>query len=312
MIAHVRDRAAALADLGWHGPDAEWLAFVCLHSGAFLRSQYLTFTGESHPMHAARFVDRCGDIVLEDTWNGSALRFCRVVAKPMYRALGAENIRYRRSATTALLRLRLLAFDYVVDHAARAWLPTEDEKVTALLAAGVPESAFPRRVYTGKGPGRTRYFVQKLPIALEAHSGLFVFVQVGVDESAQALRTWGTAHADVWAALLDAGRTVSVVVVGGPVEPLDGLEQVLRTWAAAPRPWAAAAARDATELAALRLTVAETRAAELERYGGLQGALRRLVQLEDLGAGTGEIPKPDTTGPRISAGAVWRSSRVAL
>ena len=65
MIAHLKDRAAALAALGWTGADAEWLAFVCLQSGAFLRSQYLRYVGESHPMHARRFVQRCRSIAVE-------------------------------------------------------------------------------------------------------------------------------------------------------------------------------------------------------------------------------------------------------
>ncbi len=39
MIPHLGGRAAALAEFGWTGRDAEWLALVCLHSGAFLRRQ---------------------------------------------------------------------------------------------------------------------------------------------------------------------------------------------------------------------------------------------------------------------------------
>ena len=307
MIAHLRDRAAALAALGWTGADAEWFAFVCLHSGAFLRSQYLTFAGESHPMHAARFIARCGAIAVEEAWNGTAVRFCRIVARPVYRALGAEHIRHRREATTALLRRRLLAFDYVVDHADRPWLPTEDEKVTALTGAGVAEAALPRRVYTGKGKGRTRYFVNKLPVALDARGALFVFVQVGADESLYALRTWGESHAELWAALRATGRAVSVVAVGGHDEPLDGVEKVLSTWAAG-RPSGA----DAAELAQLRIAVAETRADELARYGGFAGAVRRLVELEDRGAGTAGAASAGSAGPRISTGTIWRSARVVM
>ncbi len=71
MIAHLTDRAVALAALGWTGQDAEWLAFVCLHSGVFLRAQYLTFTGEASPSAAARFVERCGAAAVEETLNGS-------------------------------------------------------------------------------------------------------------------------------------------------------------------------------------------------------------------------------------------------
>ena len=304
MIAHLRDRAAALAALGWTGADAEWLAFVCLHSGAFLRSQYLTFTGESHPMHAARFIARCGAIAVEEAWNGTAVRFCRIVARPVYRALGAEHIRHRREATTGLLRRRLLAFDYVVDHADRPWLPTEDEKVMALTGAGVAEAVLPRRVYTGKSKGRTRYFVNKLPVALDARGALFVFVQIGADDSLFALRTWGESHAAVWGELRATGRAVSVVAVGGHDEPLDGVETLLSTWAAV-RPSGA----DAAELAQLRIAVAETRADELARHGGFAGAVRRLVELEDRGAGTAGA---GSAGPRISTGAVWRSARVVM
>ena len=83
MIAHLKDRAAALAALGWTGADAEWLAFVCLQSGAFLRSQYLRYVGESHPMHARRFVQRCRSIAVEVPWNGSAFLVCRIVAQPV-------------------------------------------------------------------------------------------------------------------------------------------------------------------------------------------------------------------------------------
>ena len=307
MIGHLRDRAAALAALGWTGPDAEWLAFVCLHSGAFLRSQYLTFTGESHPMHAARFISRCGAVVSEELWSGTTLRFCRIIARPVYRALGAEHIRHRREATAGLMLRRLLAFDYVVDHADRPWLPTEDEKVTALTTAGVSEASLPRRVYNGKGKGQTRYFVNKLPVALDATGGVFVFVQVGADDLLFALRTWGDAHAALWGELHAKRRAVSVVVVGRDRDPLDGVEKLLSTWATAGPTGA-----DAAELAQLRLAVAETRADELARYGGFAGGVRRLVELEDRGAGKPDAGKSADGGPRITTGTIWRSGRVVM
>ena len=103
MIAHLKARAAALAALGWTGADAEWLAFVCLQSGAFLRSQYLRYVGASHPMHARRFVQRCRSIAIETSWDGAAIRVCRIVAQPVYRALGVEPLRHRPNATQALV-----------------------------------------------------------------------------------------------------------------------------------------------------------------------------------------------------------------
>ena len=204
MIGHLKDRAAALAALGWTGDDAEWLAFVCLHSGAFLRSQYLTFIGSLHPSAASRFIDRCASIAVEEAWNGTPLKLCRITARPVYRALGAEHIRHRRrpSATGLLLR-RLLAFDFVVDHADRPWLPTEDEKVTMLSAVGVPEAALPRRVYHGRRTdarsGQTRYFVHKLPVAVGKTASLFVYVQAGDGFGGGACERGGRRTRTLWA-----------------------------------------------------------------------------------------------------------------
>ena len=311
MIGHLKDRAAALAALGWTGDDAEWLAFVCLHSGAFLRSQYLNFIGSLHPSAASRFIDRCASIAVEEAWNGTPLKLCRITARPVYRALGAEHIRHRRrpSATGLLLR-RLLAFDFVVDHADRPWLPTEDEKVAMLTAVGVPKAALPRRVYTakdGRGKGQTRYFVHKLPVALDHSGSLFVYVQAG-DESAAALRTWGDAHADLWATLLAKGRAVSVVVVGLGHDPLASADKVLSAWTAAGVGAAGGAA--AAELADVIEAIDAGDAKRLAKYGGPQAALDRYAELEGVGAGRATARTSGSGTPGITSGAVWRSARV--
>ena len=102
MIAHLKDRAAALAALGWTGADAEWLAFVCLQSGAFLRSQYLRYVGESHPIARAAVratvpVDRGRGTVERLGVPGVSDRGAAGVP-----ALGVEPIRHRPNATPAL------------------------------------------------------------------------------------------------------------------------------------------------------------------------------------------------------------------
>ena len=310
MIAHLKARAAALAALGWTGADAEWLAFVCLQSGAFLRSQYLRYVGESHPMHARRFVQRCRSIAVEVPWNGSAFLVCRIVAQPVYRALGVEPIRHRPNATQALLARRLLAFDYVLEHRDRPWLPTEDDKVTALTAVGVPAAVLPQRVYAGRQGrrGRTRYFVKTLPVALDATGSVFVYVQAG-DESGVALRSWGESHAALWAALRSKGRAVSVVVVGLDRDRLTTAEKVLRKWASA-APIRPAAAEEAAELAALISAIDAADVARLAKYGGSQAALDRYAELAGVGGARplkGDAPHGT---PCIESWSVWRSKRV--
>ena len=55
MIEHLRGRDRKLEPLGWTGPDAEWIALVCLHSGVFIRGQFCDYFGAGRPQ-AFRFV----------------------------------------------------------------------------------------------------------------------------------------------------------------------------------------------------------------------------------------------------------------
>ena len=318
MIPHLQGRAAALKPLGWTGRDAEWLALVCLHSGVFLRAQYLAFVGCEHAGPATRFVERyrtwCEGKAgrrapVEQAWRGSA-RLCLVAPRSLYRALGAEHVRHRREASPAVVLRRLLSLDYVVDHPAEPWLATEMEKVSALTAAGAPERALPRRVYLGKRDSRNRYFAHKLPLALDSERATFVFVQAE-DVTPTGIRTWGEAHAQLWAALRAAGRSVEVVVVGRDPERLAAAEPVLAGWTRASAAPDAEAARSAAaaragraEFAEIQAAVARGDLAALEPYGGINGALARMRDLSAAESVAGR------KAPAITSGRTWRSTRV--
>ncbi|MCY4028854.1 MAG: hypothetical protein OXH75_21370 [Acidobacteria bacterium] len=115
----------------------------------FLRSQYLAFIGRTNPALANRFVRRCRKHAVEQPWNGSRLRICRIADRRIYRAIGAEHVRHRQPAAPEVVLRRLLSLDYVLEHRHAAWVPTEDEKVNALTAAGIAEGLLPRRLYQG-------------------------------------------------------------------------------------------------------------------------------------------------------------------
>ena len=136
MIAHLEDRAAALMVRGWTRREAEWLTLVCLHSGVFLRSQYLAFIDRTNPALAHRFVRRCRNYAVEQPWNGSRLRICRIASRRIYRVLGVEHIRHRRPAAPEVGLRLLLSLDYLLERPRTSWLPTEAEQVAALIAAG--------------------------------------------------------------------------------------------------------------------------------------------------------------------------------
>ena len=100
MIEHLRGREQALAPLGWIGREAEWIALVCLHSGAFTRAQFCHYFEAPE-----RGPPDCADI--GGTPGGGRKRSCALSTAagevvPDFRAsrsigrLGVENIRHRR------------------------------------------------------------------------------------------------------------------------------------------------------------------------------------------------------------------------
>ena len=76
------------------------------------------------------------------------------------------------------------------------------EKVAALEVLGIDRGILPRRVYRGAAGNIRRYFPRRLPVALDAERAVFVYVDPG-QETATALRSWGTAHSELWNALWD-------------------------------------------------------------------------------------------------------------
>ena len=162
----------------------------------FIRAQWSRFL-DAHPEQVRRGVHAliAQGAATEETVPGikGIGRVCRIFSRRIYRALGAEDIRHRRSASEAVLMRRLLSLDYVLEHPGLPWLPTESEKVGAFEALGIERRILPSRLYRGAAGNTRRYFPLKLPVALEAERAVFVYVEPGHDTST-ALRSWGEAH----------------------------------------------------------------------------------------------------------------------
>ena len=166
MIAHLRGHEKALEPLGWTGRKGDWIVLVCLHSGVFARDQISDWLG-IHRRTARRFVRDMLDRRLAAKDRLAGRRVCRISARAVYRALGAEDIRHRRIASAEVLLRRLLSLDYVIGHTGLPWLPTEPEKVGAFEALGIERRILPVRVYRGAAGETRRYFPLKLSVALD-------------------------------------------------------------------------------------------------------------------------------------------------
>ena len=87
--------------LGWTGREAEWIALVCLHSGAFTRAQFCHYF-EAHRSAARRIVRTLlerREAVESDhvpVVNGGGKDMPDIRASRSTGRLGIENIRHRR------------------------------------------------------------------------------------------------------------------------------------------------------------------------------------------------------------------------
>ena len=207
MIEHLRGRERKLEPLGWTGREAEWITLVCLHSGVFTRAQFCHYFN-TYRKHAYRFVKLLVErkAVVESEWplvNGGG-KTCRISSKPIYRALGVENIRHRRKASQPVVMRRLLSLDFVLEHPGMNWLPAEPEKVEFFEKLGLPRRLIPRRIYYGAVRAQKRYFALKLPVAGGARTVTFAYVDPG-HATAVELHSWGAAHGQLWDAIRAKG-----------------------------------------------------------------------------------------------------------
>ena len=233
MIEHLRGRDRKLEPLGWTGQDAEWIALVCLHSGVFTRAQFCHYF-DTQRMTAARFVKTLigrREAVETDViaFNGGG-KTCRISSHAIYRALGVENIRHRRKASTPVVMRRLLSLDFVLEHPGMNWLPAEQEKVEFFEKLGLPLRLIPRRIYYGVAGNQKRYFALKLPLAVDPEIVTFVYVDPG-HQTDRELYSWGAAHGPLWDALRKKGRQVRVIGIGVENTTVDRADRVLERWA---------------------------------------------------------------------------------
>ena len=235
LIAHLKGREKALEAFGWTGRRAEWIALACLNGGVFTRLQWTSFLG-CHPEKVRRAVLALvaqGLAVEEVPAAGihGIGRVCRIQARRVFRALGAEEFfRRRRITSRDVLMRRLLALDYVLEYPHLPWWPTEAEKVGAFEALGIERRVLPQRTYRGATGNIRRHFHLGLPVALDAKRAVFVHVDPG-HETAKGLRAWGAAHRELWAMLRDLGRKIEVVAVGRGSKETTRADTVLGNWA---------------------------------------------------------------------------------
>jgi hypothetical protein len=158
--------------LGYSALQASFLWLVALHSGLFLRRQYLQFAGISSGKHATEFLKK-----LVESRHCRAFPLAGRIAvyhldsKIIYRAIGHPDLRFRRPHGLDYVRTKLLSLDFILQNPGNTYLATEQEKVDYFVnQLSIPPSSLPAKVYRStKGKTQTvRHFLDKFPLFLSS------------------------------------------------------------------------------------------------------------------------------------------------
>jgi hypothetical protein len=170
------ERVQALRPFGFSPRQTAFLVTVALHGGYCLRRQYSAFAGVSRGQVVQDFFAALVNRNLLEPLRFQPNRgdIYHLHAKALYRAIEQSDNRNRREVSPIQIARKLMVLDHVLATPGCEWLATEHDKVAYFTTdRGVALIDLPCRSYessNARHPGTTRYFIHKLPIALDRSS----------------------------------------------------------------------------------------------------------------------------------------------
>ena len=306
----------ALQEAGFSAQAARFVALVVLSGGVFVREFAARWIGDEDARRAR--TERFVEAEVSAAWRRAFGRDKGLVSqrmrsgvvyhcsgKALYRALGAENSRYRRPLDPAdwpRILERILKAWAALASPRWPWLFSIEAQVALADSLGVPRSALPRRSY-GVGQKQEVYFPDR-PLMACAGDRL-VLVRPHVDDDladpAAALRTWWRNYRPFIEAAGAAGVSVSLKLVRSAARPADpAVDQLLAQWEADGA--AAETVRDIwfTRQESLRLEAGSPPV--VAAYGGPERVAARLGELEERLAA-----RRAAVGAAVADAEVWQA-----
>jgi hypothetical protein len=220
------DPILELRKLGYTEREATFLYLVGVHSGYFLRRQYLAFIEREDGAMVQRFLQKVAELQHVQAVEYAAGRHIyHLKSKLIYRILGQEDTQNRRVKGDRQILARLMQVDYLLDHFGEQFLETSERKVAFLqekLRASL--ESLPQTRYGNNGT--VSYFPDRFPIAVKQESGqstplvTLVFIDDGL-RSISAFVRWLEQHTQ----LLKALHRADVIYAAGNSRNFDGAER---------------------------------------------------------------------------------------
>jgi hypothetical protein len=189
---------------GFTDRQAAFLVTVMLHAGVCVGRQYCAFAGIPH---GRKVCDFFGSLVTRGYATARPCghpraRLFHIHHKPLYRAVGESDNRYRRPTTLPRAIERLMVLDAVLAERERTWLATEREKLTYFtLTHRVPRPDLPSLTFRAEDAETVRYFPDKLPIALDPDGRTHLFLYLLTQDVPIDFRGFLERHAELLRAL---------------------------------------------------------------------------------------------------------------
>jgi hypothetical protein len=168
------DPIPVLQVAGYTEREAAFLYLAALHSGYFLRRQYLRFIERGRGALAAQFLRRASALGhIQSVACGQARFVYHLTSTEVYAAAGLGASHHRRLKSDATIKSRLMVLDFVLDHLGETLLDTQESKVEYFTGVhGLNESLFPHT--------RGVVFAEEFPLLLNKDGGIsFSYVDEG-------------------------------------------------------------------------------------------------------------------------------------
>jgi len=161
----------AIKQFGYTDREARFVYIVAIHSGYFTQSQVRQFTGNQSGRTVRAFIKRAlTQGHLKESKHQNNARVYQLTYRPLYAAIGRENLRNRRAHSFDYIKMKLASLDFILGHSQFDYFEGEADKVQYFEDRfQIRPQDIPGKTYRGANrvPDTIRYFVDKFPMFLD-------------------------------------------------------------------------------------------------------------------------------------------------
>ena len=213
-----RDPVLGLRSLGYTEREAAFLYVVGVHSGYFLRRQFMAFLQREDGAIVQRFLKKAVGLGhVQPIAYQRQRHIYHLKARPIYDLLGEPDSQNRRDKGDSQIKARLMQLDYVIEHLGRQFLETGQQKAELFhRKLGMPLEYLPHfpagnERDGGSAPpvlGGESYFPDRFPISVTQSTNepplvTFAYIDEGL-RTISAFAHWLDARYRLLRALLHA------------------------------------------------------------------------------------------------------------